>query len=191
MLLLCGPLRVPGRCQQRVGGPFHRSVYLYGTWPLSRIRHQLTLPTHKMGSDSAFVGWVNGMYSAGRLVAAPLFGYWAERRTFREAIFVNLILFVLGTFKVSRRCLGLKPDLSVVTGNLLYAFSFSSWMILLSRTLVGLGSGTQCPCDVGANVQDSQERLGWREDISHSAQRRKTGLTGWPCLRQHSLQGTQ
>jgi len=77
---------------------------------------------YSTGSGSSFVGWVNGMYALGRLIAAPLFGYWAEKRTFREAILINLVLFCIG--------------------NVLYAISGTSWMILASRTLVGLGSGT-------------------------------------------------
>jgi len=58
---------------------------------------RMTVCLFQTGADSAFVGWVNGVYSAGRLVAAPLFGYWAERRSFREAICVDMVLFVVGT----------------------------------------------------------------------------------------------
>jgi len=43
---------------------------------------------------ASLVGWM--VYSAGRLAAAPLFGYWAEKRGFREAMFINLILFIIG-----------------------------------------------------------------------------------------------
>jgi len=48
------------------------------------------------GGSSSFVGWTNGVYSVGRLVAAPLFGWWGERRTYLEAILVNLSIFVVG-----------------------------------------------------------------------------------------------
>jgi len=48
------------------------------------------------GANSAFVGYVNGAYSAARLVSAPLFGYWAEKRGFRESVIVNLVIFIVG-----------------------------------------------------------------------------------------------
>jgi len=79
----------------------------------------------QQGANSAFVGYVNGAYSAARLISAPLFGYWAERRTFKESVVINLAIFVVG--------------------NMLYALAGTSigspMMILIARFLVGLGSG--------------------------------------------------
>ncbi len=48
------------------------------------------------------MGWINGLYSVGRLLAAPLFGWWSEQRTYREAVLVNLLQFVIGLFLAHR-----------------------------------------------------------------------------------------
>lgn len=96
----------------------------------------------------------------GRLVAAPLFGWWCEQRTYREAILINLTLFFIGA-PFSLRCYAhnshsammcnrFNPKFSSVvgvcgtlcTGNLMYALAeHHKWLILFSRLLVGLGSG--------------------------------------------------
>jgi len=59
------------------------------------------------------------------MISAPLFGYWAEKRTFKESVIVNLAIFIVGNF--------------------MYAMAGTSLgsptMILISRFLVGLGSG--------------------------------------------------
>ena len=85
----------------------------------------LKLTTQQQGANSAFVGYVNAAYSAARLISAPLFGYWAEKRTFKESVIVNLAIFIVGNF--------------------MYAMAGTSLgsptMILISRFLVGLGSG--------------------------------------------------
>lgn len=108
----------------------------------------LARPTRQAGADAAFVGWANGLYSVGRLVAAPLFGWWSEQRSYREAIVVNLCIFIFGA-DTTRPSLAeggpahqLMGGSSARAGNLLYALSeHHKWMILIARMLVGLGSG--------------------------------------------------
>lgn len=80
-----------------------------------------------MHSTTSFLGWVVAAYSAGQLVASPLFGLWADHRPTREPLLVSLLINVVF--------------------NLLYCYAGAfplgvpGWILIVSRALIGFSAG--------------------------------------------------
>ncbi|XP_044129466.1 major facilitator superfamily domain-containing protein 8 [Bufo gargarizans] len=77
-------------------------------------------------TDTSFLGWVIASYSLGQMVASPLFGVWSNHRPRREPLVVSISILVVAS------CF--------------YAYvhvpaSHNKYYMLISRALVGFGSG--------------------------------------------------
>ena len=78
-------------------------------------------------ASATFLGWIVAAYSFGQLIASPLFGFWADKRPTREPLIIALIINVVF--------------------NVLYSYcgafrsGISSWIMLVSRAMVGFGAG--------------------------------------------------
>ncbi|EGG14848.1 hypothetical protein DFA_10721 [Cavenderia fasciculata] len=66
------------------------------------------------------LGWALSGFSLAQLIFLPLIGFWADKRTLREAICVSLLVGI--------------------SGNLVYAMSVSPLMIIAGRLIAGIGS---------------------------------------------------
>lgn len=81
------------------------------------------------------------LFSVGRLLASTVLGYWIDRSRPRVVLFWSLLLHAIG--------------------QVLYGFggTWGLWAIMLSRFLIGFGSGTLGVCrSVAANLVDKTER---------------------------------
>ncbi|MFH4977247.1 hypothetical protein AB6A40_003956, partial [Gnathostoma spinigerum] len=95
------------------------SVYITSMWP-----YYMTLDP---GADFKFFGWMFATYSGGQMLASWLFGLWNQK--------------TMSTTQPA--CCGL---LLMAVGNLVYFMlpamkGYATWLMLLSRFLVGFGSG--------------------------------------------------
>ena len=68
-------------------------------------------------------------YSVGQLVASPVLGVWADRRPTREPLIVSLVINIV--FSVLYCYAGAFPGQHHV----------STWIVLVSRVLIGFGAG--------------------------------------------------
>lgn len=87
------------------------------------VAPSLWLYIKHLGGDKRFLGYVVGTYSAGRLIGSILLGWWYNKRGAKEVLIVSLVCSIIGNVMYS---------LSSVT---------NLWMIFISRTLVGFGTG--------------------------------------------------
>ncbi|XP_053311522.1 major facilitator superfamily domain-containing protein 8 [Spea bombifrons] len=94
------------------------SIVMTSVWPyLQKI---------DKSADTGFLGWVIASFSLGQMIASPLFGLWSNHRPRREPLVVSISIFVAASF--------------------LYTYvhlpaSHNKYYMLISRALVGFGSG--------------------------------------------------
>ena len=92
------------------------------------LRHSnCTTQVDYKNASAKFLGWIVAAYSFGQLLASPFFGFWADKRPTREPLIIALLINVVF--------------------NVLYAYcgafesGLASWMMLVSRAMVGFGAG--------------------------------------------------
>eukprot|EP00164_Ancoracysta_twista_P010324 GFYU01015524.1.p1 GENE.GFYU01015524.1~~GFYU01015524.1.p1 ORF type:complete len:540 (+),score=73.89 GFYU01015524.1:77-1696(+) len=84
-----------------------RGVVIPSLWPMLQ----------ELGGTKTDLGWAVAAIVLGRLVAAPVLGYWCNHRPYREVILFSLLMFLFG--------------------NLLYAGAWDVWVVVVSRVIVG------------------------------------------------------
>jgi len=97
---------------------------------LSNVAFSIVLPTlpsflEEVKAPSYLNGWAVAANSLGTFLASPLFGWWADRRTFREVFLVSLILMALG--------------------NIWYALANNQYHIFVARFVVGVAAANYAP----------------------------------------------
>jgi len=103
------------------------SVLFVGEAARGLVVPSLFLYIEQTGGDKAFLGIVVSVFSVGRLFGSTAFGYWYNWRGPREVMMASLVISFVG--------------------NVLYGTGYVThkWVILLSRFLVGFGSGILSP----------------------------------------------
>jgi DHA1 family multidrug resistance protein-like MFS transporter len=97
---------------------------------LSNVVFSIVLPTlpfflEAVGAPDYLNGWAVSANSLGTFLASPLFGWWADKRTFREVFIVSLVLMVVG--------------------NIWYALADNEYHIFAARFVVGVAAANYAP----------------------------------------------
>jgi len=103
------------------------AIVLPSLWPYLDSFHQ----------NKSMVGWAVAVNSAGTFLASPVLGKWADKRGVREAIFVSLIVMIIG--------------------NLLYSISMNVWVLLVARFIVGCAAANYAPASAYLSYATSEE----------------------------------
>ncbi|GMS80006.1 hypothetical protein PENTCL1PPCAC_2181, partial [Pristionchus entomophagus] len=104
-------------CQCMCGIQF--SIYMMSMWPyLSKLDDT---------ADLTFLGWIIAAYSVGQAIASPLFGIWNQRTmSTRYPVALGLVFCIIGN-----AIYGILPTFA----------SGIKWIMLVSRFIIGFGSG--------------------------------------------------
>jgi len=99
---------------------------------LSNVVFSIVLPTlpfflTSVNAPSYLNGWAVAANSLGTFLASPLFGWWADKRTFREVFLVSLILMAFG--------------------NVWYALANNEYHIFAARFVVGVAAANYAPAN--------------------------------------------
>ncbi|CAH2300923.1 major facilitator superfamily domain-containing 8 [Pelobates cultripes] len=120
------------------------SIVVTSIWPY--------LQQVDVSADTSFLGWVIASYSLGQMLASPLFGLWSNHRPRREPLAVSISI--------------------LVAASVLYAYvhvpaSHNKYYMLISRALVGFGSGNVAVVrSYVAGATSLSERTGAMANIS-------------------------
>eukprot|EP01132_Coremiostelium_polycephalum_P005139 gene5139-6399_t len=92
---------------------------------LANVEYGIVMPSiwnyiQSLGGSNNDLGWALSGFSLAQLVALPLIGIWADKRTMRECFCASVIIGVIG--------------------NILYAMSVHPVMIVIGRVIAGIGS---------------------------------------------------
>eukprot|EP01135_Chromosphaera_perkinsii_P009642 Nk52_evm92s1810 gene=Nk52_evmTU92s1810 len=96
-----------------------RGLFIASLWPTVEI----------VGGDRAFMGYVVGVFSFGRLVMTTPMGKWADSRKEKEPLLFSSVVTIIA--------------------NLLYVVAYlmkDAYVLIASRFLVGIGGGTLSVC---------------------------------------------
>ena len=75
----------------------------------------------RSGDEIGF-GWAMAIFSVGRIVGSPVIGYWADKRSQKEALLGSIAIIALGS--------------------VMYLLSPNMAVMLISRVIIGFGGGT-------------------------------------------------
>eukprot|EP01127_Copromyxa_protea_P014306 TRINITY_DN3962_c0_g1_i1.p1 TRINITY_DN3962_c0_g1~~TRINITY_DN3962_c0_g1_i1.p1 ORF type:complete len:512 (-),score=104.05 TRINITY_DN3962_c0_g1_i1:34-1353(-) len=97
---------------------------------LSNVVFSIVLPSlpsfiAQVGGDEYLNGWAVATNSLGTFIASPLFGWWADKRNFREVFIFSLVLMVLA--------------------NIWYALSPDMYQLFAARFVVGVAAANYAP----------------------------------------------
>eukprot|EP01129_Flabellula_baltica_P009626 TRINITY_DN3957_c0_g1_i2.p1 TRINITY_DN3957_c0_g1~~TRINITY_DN3957_c0_g1_i2.p1 ORF type:complete len:394 (-),score=75.14 TRINITY_DN3957_c0_g1_i2:326-1474(-) len=82
-------------------------------------------------------GWAVAVNSLGTFIASPIFGLWADKRTFREVMGVSLVV--------------------MVAGNIWYAIAGDIYSLLAARFVVGIAAANYAPAGAYLSYASSKK----------------------------------
>uniref|UniRef100_A0A0N5AG22 MFS domain-containing protein n=1 Tax=Syphacia muris TaxID=451379 RepID=A0A0N5AG22_9BILA len=98
------------------------SIYVTSMWPyLAKLEPSSTLN---------FFGWIMAVFSVGQMVSSKIFGYWVQKTwSSKNPTICGFVFIIIGNF--------IYALLPLLTSN-------HGWFMMLSRIIVGIGSGNLC-----------------------------------------------
>uniref|UniRef100_A0A6B2L399 Major facilitator superfamily (MFS) profile domain-containing protein n=1 Tax=Arcella intermedia TaxID=1963864 RepID=A0A6B2L399_9EUKA len=99
---------------------------------LSNVVFSIVLPTlpnflERVDAPKYLNGWAVAVNSLGTFLASPVFGWWADKRNFREVFFISLVL--------------------MFASNLWYALCKDKYQLFAARFIVGVAAANYAPAN--------------------------------------------